>query len=139
MDKYYKENNELNEVAEKVLPLMDWPVMPNIKFLMLHADRSNYFGKCSRATGKWRYLTNVDFVVEVFNYFWKNADIRAKEALIFHELLHVDISEKDDGAIVFGIKKHDIEEFVAVSQYYGAWNEDLKKFIEVINNYLENV
>ena len=129
MSREYVENNEVEQIAEELIPHMEWRDTPEIKFLMLVADKSIYAGKCSKATGKWKYLTDKDFIIEVWDGFWKTADTKAKEALVYHELKHIDFLEDEEtGEIVWKLRRHDVEEFHDVVEKYGYWNEALKEF-----------
>ena len=126
----YRELPEVNEIAKELIPKMGWLDLPRIKFLVLIAERSSYLGKCSKATGKWQHLTNVDFVIEVWNSYWVTATESQKRALLLHELLHCTSKEKDDGTIVWGIRKHDCEEFLRVVEQYGAWSLPLEELLK---------
>jgi len=126
----YRELSEVNKIAEELIPKMGWLDLPRIKFLVLIADRSSYLGKCSKATGKWRHLTNVDYVIEVWDNYWATATDNQKRALLLHELLHITSREKDDGTIVWGIRKHDVEEFLRVVEQYGAWSLPLEELLK---------
>jgi hypothetical protein len=129
MSTEYIVNPEVEEIANKVLPVVQkaWFDVPRIVYLVKVADKSRYLGKCSRATGKWAYLVNKDFVVEVFDGFWQEATQTQKEALLYHELLHITCEEDDEGEVKWGLKDHDTEEFVDVIKKYGAWNPVLEQ------------
>jgi hypothetical protein len=126
---------DVEDIAEKVIPKMGWKEKPNIKFLILVADNCSYQGKCSKASGKWKYLTDFDYVVEIWQTFWDSADEAAKKALLFHELLHIQPIEKKDGSTTWGIRLHDVEEFFDVIEEYGAWDHSLKVFEESLEHH----
>ena len=134
----YEESKEVNEIAKELIPKMGWLDLPRIKFLVLIAERSSYLGKCSKATGKWRHLTSQDYVIEVFEKYWSTATIEQKQALLFHELLHIISKEKDDGTIVWGIRKHEVEEFLRVVEEYGAWSLPLVELLKAHIEYESN-
>lgn len=134
----YTECQEAEQVAESVIPLFaDWPQKPKIKYLMKVSEKSQFNAQIARATGRWQYLTQYDYVVEVWDGFWKKPDItlKQKEACIYHELYHISFKVDDEtGVVSWGLQKHQIEEFLDVVQRYGAWNDTLKKFKEVLNS-----
>ncbi len=130
----YIELPEVEEIAKRIIPEMGWIDIPKIKFLVLVADKSRYLGKCSKASKKWRHLTGYDYVIEVWQTFFDSAEPKIKEALLFHELAHIESYEKKDGSIVWGLKKHDIEEFMETVKRYGAWNLGLEKFYNVLSS-----
>jgi len=107
----------------------------NIKFLKRLTETSPYLGKCSRATGKWAYLTGYDYVIEVWEPWWEQADDREREALIYHELLHIVRRRTRSGKLRWALRKHDVEEFTEVARAYGAWTPSLKEFYKGLDSY----
>ena len=139
MSSKYFESEEIEAIAEKLIPSMAWEDAPEIKFLILDSPRSSYFGKCSKATGKWKHLTGMDYVVEVWDGFWKTATQIQKQALLYHELSHIDYKEdKDTGEITWKIKRHDVEEFFDVVKNYGIWDSKLKTLFAMEIEYEAN-
>jgi len=115
----------INEVATK----NEWDDIPKIKYLVKVAENSRVNGQCSRATGKWKILTGFDYVIEVWSVFWDSASDSQKEALLFHELMHIISSEDEDGEITWRLQDHDVEEFIYVVKKYGIWNHALESLI----------
>ncbi|MCD6214418.1 MAG: hypothetical protein J7J46_05540 [Candidatus Desulfofervidus sp.] len=103
-----------------------------IKFLFYRAEKSSFFGKCSRATGKWSYLTGYDYVIEVWEPFWSRVSDHAKEALIYHELLHIQKQVTTKGKVKWILRKHDVEEFLDVVREYGPWSDNLQSLKELV-------
>jgi uncharacterized protein YihD (DUF1040 family) len=126
---------EAETIANRCYPMFkDWPDLPKIKFLMKIADKSDTAGQISKATGKWKYLTQYDYVMELWDGFWTTATDFQKEAVVYHELYHIKFKEDDETAeITWGLKKHDLEEFADVVKKYGAWNDTLKEFKMLLN------
>jgi hypothetical protein len=50
-----------------------------------------------------------------------------REALVFHELCHIDYDAEKDK---FGTRDHDVEEFGRVVSKYGLWRDDTKMFVD---------
>jgi hypothetical protein len=121
----YREDKKIDETAAKIISNFKFPVEPMIKYLKLISDKSTYLGKCSLATGKWKYLIDKEFVIEVWEKWWEGATDSQKEALLFHELSHIDYKDNDDGEVTWRIKDHDVEEFNEVAKRYGDWNGEL--------------
>ncbi|OGT54313.1 MAG: hypothetical protein A3E01_15220 [Gammaproteobacteria bacterium RIFCSPHIGHO2_12_FULL_63_22] len=89
------------------------------------------YGKLTKSSGLVGYFAGTEYVL------WLAADhIKALgftayqvEALLFHELCHIDIEEDEDseeGKLT--TKGHDIEAFRAEVEHYGFWDEDLRAF-----------
>lgn len=79
------------------------------------------------------------FLVVLDAGFWSEAGPLEREALVFHELRHVQqgidkwgaLKFDRDGLPVFKIVGHDIEAFNAEVARYGAWRADIASFINV--------
>lgn len=78
-----------------------------------------------------------DFIITLDMNYWEQADANMRDILVFHELSHcVQKLDRDgeprfdeDGSPVWGIKGHDVEEFVSTVARYGAYSEDIRLFI----------
>jgi len=103
-----------------------------IKYLFYKAEKSSFFGKCSRATGKWSYLTGYDYVIEVWEPFWNRVSDYAREALVYHELLHIQKQVTAKGKVKWTVRKHDVEEFLDVVREYGPWSDNLQSLKELL-------
>lgn len=76
--------------------------------------------KCIKAPTLWHDLTGYDVAIWVRAYFWERFDPTSREALMAHELLHLDVEYDDDGEVKLAIRKHDLEEFDDVARHFGA-------------------
>lgn len=78
------------------------------------------------------------FLVILDDEYWKAATPKAREILVFHELAHVRQKVDrygaprfdKDGLPVYGLHGHDVEEFTSVVARYGAYNDQLDRFID---------
>jgi len=105
----------------------------HVKYLFYKADESSYLGKCSRATGKWSYLTGYDYVIEIWKPFWDSATDQARRAVVYHELLHIQKKVTKKGKVRWLIRKHDVEEFLEVVQEFGPWSTMMQELKRLIN------
>ena len=142
MRKKYEEALEVERIGKSLLkkfPELD-ASEARIKYLFLIAKRDpGYLGKCSKADGKWKFLTNFDFVIEALKSFWEKVDRREKESLVLHELLHIRKGiEKRTNKIKWVIRKHDLEEFNNVIKLHGCWTQELRDFYRYLKNYYKN-
>ena len=79
-----------------------------------------------------------DFIITLDAPMWLTLDDASACALIEHELYHCSIKldkegnprETPDGDLIFGIRGHDVEQFVAVVERYGAKASHVEKMIE---------
>lgn len=86
-------------------------------------------GECSKASGKWRHLTDFDFVIILHKDTWDNFSIEQRNALIHHELSHIGRKDNENWYII----PHDVEEFLSTYKRYGAWNGTLQMFVSITN------
>lgn len=84
-------------------------------------------GSISQQTNMTRYLTGVDYVIIVSLKAAAQYDLTnwQMEALLFHQLMHIEAEEGDDGEIKLKKRPHDIGLFNAEIINYGAWYLDL--------------
>ncbi len=84
-----------------------------------------------------------DFLIILDRGWWEAVDDQAREALVFHELMHADQAvdqygaprfNKDTGLPVWRIRAHDVEEFNAVVRRYGAWVPDISAFVRAVSH-----
>lgn len=79
-----------------------------------------------------------DYIMILDQDWWDQASATRREALVFHELCHCahardkdgELRFTDEGRPVWGIAAHDVEEFNAVVEKYGAWTLDLVMFLD---------
>jgi hypothetical protein len=93
----------------------DWP-----------AKGRDTWAKVFKASDRDRILHEYDYVLVVNEGVWTALDETTREALIDHELSHVDMDENGQWKL-FG---HDLEDFVAVVRRRGAWIEEARKYLE---------
>jgi hypothetical protein len=82
-----------------------------------------------------------DFLMIVDGPWWKAATAIDREALVWHELMHIqqetnefgDLRFDKDGVPVYGLREHDVTAFHSEVARYGAWSPDLQQFVDSIN------
>jgi Putative phage metallopeptidase len=67
------------------------------------------------------------FVITAWRHLWRSyLNDEQREALIFHELLHIVVKEsekeKSKGKKSYALRPHDLEEFAVVAKHYGTWD-----------------
>jgi hypothetical protein len=90
-------------------------------------------GKASTANARLKFLTEYDFVIELNWTMWANMDVPQRTALLDHELQHCSRDDKESYCIL----QHDIEEFGAIIQRWGLYNQEAKSFADVCTQQLE--
>lgn len=75
----------------------------------------------------------IDFVITVNTTYWDKLSPHDREALIDHELSHcIKKGEDEEGAPIWGITGHDVEEFSGVIRRHGLWRQNLAGFAAAI-------
>jgi len=69
------------------------------------------YGECERVADKNKWAIPADFTITLYGPNCKGMDDEHVRRVIFHELLHVGISEDKDGNEVYGVVPHDYEDF----------------------------
>jgi hypothetical protein len=85
--------------------------------------------KCIKAPTLWRDLTGHDVVIWARSWFWEQFTDEQRDALLLHELLHLDIEYDESGEIKLGVRKHDLEEFTDVAQRFGGALPGIDPFV----------
>jgi len=93
------------------------------------------YGKASLSSAKMKFLSQVDFVLEINHTIWAGASLQMRAAMIDHELSHCGVD--DNGAFCF--LQHDIEEFFGVVQRWGQWHGAVSTMRQVLTSQLELV
>lgn len=75
------------------------------------------------------YDSTADFILQISSNTWQTLNELQREALIFHELLHIDVKELDG---TFILVKHGLEEFSEVVSQYGFYKNDVQIFAETV-------
>jgi hypothetical protein len=60
--------------------------------------------------------------------YWNGATVEQRNALVDHELCHVQLTDGDHLVYFIG---HDIEEFADVVKRHGEWNSDIRRMKDV--------
>lgn len=86
-------------------------------------------GKVFPMDERARYNTGYDLQVVINKWVWQHTDEKQHEALVAHELCHIEKSYNDSGKVSYSVAAHDLEEFRYIAKRYGAWDEGLQKFL----------
>lgn len=119
-----------------------------ILYLFTTANRTKggrtVLGTAQKANPLVRYLSmeayneeeGADFIILVGINQWLLLDEKQQEALVDHELCHCDADFDDDGAPLWKLRGHDVEEFREIIERHGFWKPDLEEFGQVVQQQL---
>ena len=88
------------------------------------------WGKAQLATAREKEFDSIDAWVIIPVDVWKGLSDFQKEALLFHELYHFTIAENDAEKLT--LRRHDLEEFIAVYERYGKWEPAIEQFADAV-------
>lgn len=106
--------------AINTYPEFDHVKAAKIKYLFKLGNWAK-IGECSKASGKWRHLTDFDYVIMFHKDSWEVFTLEQRQALIHHELSHISRNNEK-----WGIAVHDVEEFLSTFKRFGAWSGSLQ-------------
>jgi hypothetical protein len=133
----FKDAPELEDVARKLIAradeLGDLAAYPPMFRCVWRAKAKKTKGKtvlgfCNKLSGLVRYYGATDWTIEVSADALR--DIKASnfqvEALLFHELNHIEVVvDEDTGEASYKVRGEDAYAFVSEIKRYGAWKSDL--------------
>lgn len=95
-----------------------------IVYLSSNAEKASrgrpVLGQCERVPDRWKWAVPADFAITVFEPNVAGMSELQLRILLYHELLHVGISTNKDGDEVYRCVPHDLEDFRAVVDAFGA-------------------
>ncbi len=120
--KEFIEDESLNELANKVIEEknLDYLNGVRIKYLLVTPNISKtVVGRCIKSSSELKYFSETDYIIEFSNDIWEKVDEKTKELVMYHELLHILIVNKEDGETSFQLAKHDVQDFSQILKHYG--------------------
>lgn len=87
-------------------------------------------GKATVLSGINRLLSGFDAHIVICYETWKQMTDNQRNAIVAHEMTHIDISENGDK---LKIREHDLEEFSTIAAKFGKWNSAIAKFSEQLD------
>lgn len=120
---HFTRSSGYREIAERVIrehQELEWLRSVRIDFVESDKEKKSrgrmVFGECHLVKELHKLYIPWDFIVVIYAPNAALLSERQKEILIYHELLHVDISEDGETR---KIRPHDVEDFRAVIDRYG--------------------
>lgn len=134
---YWKCDDSIVKIAEELINLHHPDsAYANICFLFRAEHQKSgqkvVLGKCSKQSDKVKILHGFDFIIEFAHDIWQELNDIQRQALILHELKHIELTEGKDGEVKLRLAKHDIEEFRDVVEIFGLYTQDLQALATVI-------
>lgn len=111
---------------------------PEFESLREHAVKIAYLGSdkakkskgritgadCNKVQDLYKWTCPYDFFIVVYEPNVQEWTDQMLETLIRHELLHVGITENEDGEVSYYIKPHDVEDFKIILEEEGlGWSD----------------
>jgi hypothetical protein len=93
--------------------------------------RRHVIAKVTKASPLWAFLAETDLVIQFRRWFWDQFDETQREAVLYHELRHIEIAEGGDRGPKLSLNPHDLEEFYGVARRYGHALPDIARLVKV--------
>ena len=121
-------SEKYEHLAEMVMeehPDLHWIRQAGINICYLESDQEKVkasgavLGECRLVTEPWQVFCPYDFLIIIYLPNVIHLNEEQEKILLYHELLHVDVTEKD-GEPKYRVAPHDIEDFKRVIDQYGV-------------------
>jgi Putative phage metallopeptidase len=86
--------------------------------------------RVSKASPLWQCLAEVRLAVQFRQWFWDKYSATQREAVLYHELKHIEV-DLDSATPKVSLKPHEIEEFYGVARRYGGVLPDIANLVKV--------
>lgn len=125
--KYFFQNRENYQILNNVLKTEGIQLPAEICILVVYPDISKSIaGRCIKASNQLKFFSEFDYIIELSGSLWDTLSQQQKYLLLYHEVLHIDISFDKDGEIKYLLKDHNVKDFREIISKYGIdWIEDI--------------
>lgn len=122
---------EIERIGEELRRRYEMPLTVSVAYRWKRKggkkNGNETWGMCSLLSGVSKHFAGVEYLIWIAaDHARENALTRRQlEALIHHELRHVDLEEAEDGELKPIIRGHDVEMFAEDVREYGLWHHGL--------------
>ncbi len=133
-EREFIDDPSLPVLAQKVISdrKMDWLINVPIKYLLVTPEISKTtHGKIIKSGAELKYFSGVVFVIEFSHKIWSVLDDKTREILMYHELLHIIISQQNPKApVAYKLAPHSVQDFSEIIDTYGVkWINEFKQIV----------
>jgi len=130
--RYYvpNENDDLTKTFNsglKALNEIDLINKHNVKFSLHYvypAISKRTWAHIMKTSPQLKMYSGIDVLIEVSGEVWELLDQEQKNILIEHELMHLYLTENDDGVLTIKLAQHDLIDFKKIISKYGLeWTQ----------------
>lgn len=137
MAKMYNPSEAVEAMAKSLIP-SHHPELATARMAFLFVDKTSRkggrerWGSVTKVSGRWEFMTELDFIIEVASPIWNDITERQRQALVDH-LLECCSGEEDEqsGEMKWSTREPDVQEFSSILQRHHVWNDSLTAFIRV--------
>ncbi|MGC7872594.1 putative metallopeptidase [Desulfosporosinus sp. SYSU MS00001] len=149
----YEKSPRIRDIVERLID-EHHPHLRDAKELIEYYTRDDsgvdWAGKCKKCSSFERFLTGMMFHVFIIDATLENWSMDRLEALVDHELCHIqrktgmEVINPETGKVIrkewakksdpdsWYIREHDVEEFSDVIHRHGLWDYGIEKFAEAV-------
>lgn len=140
---YFTKADAPAKIAKKLIPKHHKHLEDKLIVYVFRDDMPKKNGKLVLGRAKivsglnaWLYNGSPEpfHMIEFTEEWWKRASEDQREALVDHELCHLEIEltpDEDTGELIEKpkIRAHDVEEFTEILDRHGLWKSDVEEFV----------
>lgn len=86
--------------------------------------------KVTKASPLWRCIARIHVAMQFRQWFWDHFDERQREAVVYHELCHLELDRDKGGNLKVVLREHDLEEFAGVMRRFGPIIPGRRAFVK---------
>ncbi len=136
--KVFIEDESLIKICNKVIAdkKLDNVAPLTIKCVLVAPNISKYISaKCVLPSKELKFFGNFDYLLEFSEDVWSKIDDQTREILMWHELLHIQVTNDKEGESVNTLYPHDVNEFYQIIQAHGInWLGEFKTIVASIHD-----
>lgn len=137
----YGDCDSLKEIAESLIP-KDHDSLAEARIRYILRSKASKRGgvpvpgNVYKMGGKFEFLTDCDFIIEVAGDVWNTMSPAQRTALTDHLLARCQgIPDEEDGdSVKYSLRPFAVQEFPEVAERRGTWNESLIEMQKVLGN-----
>ena len=127
-NKSYVQSQELEAYANEVIKKKHMTIPANVAYVLVYPYIGKAVaGRCIRANSMTKLFGECDYIIQMSGDLWDRLDEERQEILMYHELLHILVTQDKKGNSVYKLRDHDVQDFEAIIRKYGIeWLSELK-------------
>jgi len=141
-EKTYEVSEEVREMAQtvfqenKVKIVADFEELDIIYMKQYPNISKTTAAQCIKPSKLLKHFSESDIIIQVSGDLWDGLPDETKYILLLHEMKHIGINYKKNGARIIYLEPHNVQDFSDIIREYGVdWIENIKSVVASINDF----